>query len=87
MSAEIKYNGETLETLNDGEYVTLHTKDMKMEDDIRVEVEEDSLPIEVSTADEMSALLDTAPVGAIYKYVGETTDTYENGTKYELCEE
>lgn len=44
------------------------------------------LAIEVSTADEMSELLDTAPVGAIYKYVGETTDTYENGTKYELCE-
>lgn len=44
------------------------------------------LPIEVSTADEMTALLNTAPVGAIYKYVGETTDTYENGTKYELCE-
>lgn len=44
------------------------------------------LPIEISTEAEMSALLDTAPVGAIYKYVGETTDTYENGTKYELCE-
>lgn len=44
------------------------------------------LPIEISTAAEMTALLDTAPVGAIYKYVGETTDTYENGTKYELCE-
>ena len=40
MSAEIKYNGETLETLNGGEYVTLHTKGKTMEDDIRFEVEE-----------------------------------------------
>ena len=54
---------------------------------VNVPIPEDSpLAIEVSTADEMSALLDTAPVGAIYKYVGETTATYENGTKYELCE-
>ena len=54
---------------------------------VNVPILEDSpLAIEVSTADEMTALLDTAPVGAIYKYVGETTDTYENGTKYELCE-
>ena len=40
MPAEIKYNGETLETLNGGEYVTLHTKGQMMEDDIRVEVAE-----------------------------------------------
>lgn len=54
---------------------------------VNVPIPEDSpLPIEISTEAEMSALLDTAPVGAIYKYVGETTDTYENGTKYELCE-
>lgn len=55
---------------------------------VNVPIPEDSpLAIEVSTADEMTALLDTAPVGAIYKYVGTTTDKYENGTKYELCEE
>lgn len=45
------------------------------------------LPIEISTEAEMTALLNTAPVGAIYKYVGTTTDKYEHGTKYELCEE
>ena len=38
--ATITYKGETLETLNGGEYVTLHTKGKTMEDDIRVEVEE-----------------------------------------------
>lgn len=49
--------------------------------------EDSPFPIEVSTEAEMTALLETAPVGAIYKYMGETTDTYENGVKYELCEE
>lgn len=42
MSAEIKYKGETVETLNGGEYITLHTKDKIMDDDIRVEVAEES---------------------------------------------
>lgn len=40
MSATITYKGETLETLNGGEYVTLHTNGKTMEDDIRVEVAE-----------------------------------------------
>lgn len=40
--AAITYKGETLETLNGGEYVTLHTKGQMMEDDIRVEVAEES---------------------------------------------
>lgn len=41
-----------------------------------------SLPIEISTEAEMTALLETAPIGAVYKYVGESTDTYENGGLY-----
>ena len=40
------------------------------------------LPIEVSTEAEMTALLETAPIGAVYKYVGESTDAYENGGIY-----
>lgn len=40
--ATITYKGETLETLNGGEYVTLHTKGQMMEDDIRVDVAEGS---------------------------------------------
>lgn len=40
MSATITYKGEIVETLNGGEYVTLHTKDKALEDDIRVEVAE-----------------------------------------------
>lgn len=42
MSATITYKGEIVETLNGGEYVTLHTKDKALEDDIRVEVAEES---------------------------------------------
>lgn len=95
--ATMTYKGEILETLNGGEYAIIHTKGEVMEDDIRVDVsettvyipvnEDSSLPIEVSTEAEMTALLETAEVGSIYKYTGETTDKYENGTKYELCEE
>lgn len=44
--------------------------------------EDSPLPTEVATEDEMTALLSTAEVGAIYKYTGETTDTYENGALY-----
>ena len=40
------------------------------------------LPIEVSTEAEMNALLETAPVGAVYKYVGGTTAIYESGGLY-----
>lgn len=40
------------------------------------------LPIEISTEAEMTALLETAEVGAVYKYVGETTELYENGAWY-----
>lgn len=45
------------------------------------------LPIEISTEAEMTALLSTAEVGSVYKYTGETTDTYENGALYVVEEE
>ena len=41
-----------------------------------------ALPIEISTEAEMTALLETAEVGSVYKYVGESTDAYENGGLY-----
>lgn len=37
---------------------------------------------EILTEAEMTALLETAEVGSVYKYVGESTDTYENGGLY-----
>ena len=39
------------------------------------------MPIEVSTEAEMTALLGTAEIGSVYKYVGES-GTYENGALY-----
>lgn len=44
------------------------------------------LPTEISTEAEMEALLETAEVGSVYKYTGET-GTYENGAYYVLEEE
>lgn len=46
-------------------------------------------PIEVSSEAEMNAILynaTEASIGMIYKYVGETTSTYEYGTLYILSE-
>lgn len=40
------------------------------------------LPIEVADETSMAMLLESAEVGAIYKYTGETTDTYEKGSLY-----
>lgn len=45
------------------------------------------LPIEVATEAEMTALLTSGEIGGVYKYTGETTDTYENGALYVLEEE
>ena len=40
-------------------------------------------PVEVSSEAEMTAILESATAeGGIYKYVGTTTDTYENGALY-----
>ena len=48
---------------------------------VNVNVADNPLPIEVSTEAEMNALLETAEVGSVYKYTGET-GTYENGALY-----
>ena len=39
-------------------------------------------PIEVATEREMNTLVTTAKVGTVCKYIGTTTDTYENGGLY-----
>ena len=49
--------------------------------DVIYEITNSPLPIEISTEVEMTALLETAEIGSIYKYTG-TTGTYENGTLY-----
>ena len=47
-----------------------------------VNVADIALPIEIHTEDEMNSLLTTGDVGAIYKYVGDTTDNYEHNKMY-----
>ena len=50
------------------------------------ETEDSPMPVEVESMAEMVALLDTAPIGAIYKYVGEADDVYEYGELYIVCD-
>lgn len=48
------------------------------------------LPMEVVSEEQMSELLLNATsesVGAVYKYIGETTEAYENGALYIIAEE
>lgn len=44
------------------------------------------LLIEVATEAEMDALLETAVIGSVYKYTGETTDTYETDALYKCTD-
>lgn len=44
----------------------------------------DSIPIDVSTAAAMTALLVAANVGKVYKFTGTTDATYINGDLYEV---
>lgn len=45
------------------------------------EIVDSPLPAEIATEEEMTALLETAEVGSVYKYAGES-GTYENGALY-----
>ena len=40
------------------------------------------VPIEVASEGEMEAALAGSAIGAVYKYTGETTDTFEQGALY-----
>ena len=46
-----------------------------------------AVPVEVSTAAAMTALLVAANVGKVYKFTGTTDDTYTNGDLYEVVSE
>lgn len=45
------------------------------------------IPIEVSSIEQMDALLVAENIGKIYKYVGETNEKYTNGALYQISEE
>lgn len=46
-----------------------------------------AVPIDVSTADEMTALLIADNVGKVYRFTGTTDSTYTNGDLYEVVNE
>lgn len=48
--------------------------------------EDSPLPPEFTTEAEMTAFLETSPVGSVCKYTGNTIDTYENGVLYIVSE-
>lgn len=50
-------------------------------EEVLISVPDSPLPVDVSTEAEMNELLNTAPTGAIYRYMG-TTGIYENGELY-----
>lgn len=90
MSTKIEYNGSIVATVEGGNTATLPVKGKEMETDILVtvpEAEDSAVPIEVATEAEMTALLESGEVGGVYKYVGESTDAYENGALYVLEED
>jgi hypothetical protein len=84
--ALIKYNGETLTEIFEGQKVVLHTNGHDLDGDIEINGvggggTDSPLPIEISSESAMNALLATAAVGSVYKYRG-TSGTYENGALY-----
>ena len=87
MALRIKYKGKTIATAQNGQTVEVDSKGHKFTENMFVESYGGggALPIEISAEAEMTALLSTAEVGSVYKYVGET-GTYENGALY-LVEE
>ena len=70
----------TADTLNKG--VTAHNASGELIVGTNEDISDSPLPIEISNETEMKALLTTADMGAVYKYVGDTTDTFEHGGLY-----
>jgi hypothetical protein len=87
------YNGFT-RVGKAGQDITLYVKGKKLVTDIVVYSgiygADYPFPPEISTAAEMDNILEEATdelIGAIYKYIGATTSTYEHGAIYTVVEE
>lgn len=93
-STTITYNGATIAALGGGQSATLKCAGLKMESDVVVNMDGEAggtvnpyLPIGVSSANEMDAIIESATskiVGSVYKYMGESNEVYENGGFYIL---
>lgn len=89
MKIDISYNGNSIAQLEGGDTATIECAGHKMEHNLIVivpEIVDSPLPIEISTEAEMTALLETAEVGSVYKYTG-ATGTYESDVLYVVEEE
>lgn len=92
----VEYDGAVVATIENGNKATIPIAGKKMKTDIVITVPEaesggdsgidSALPVEVSTAADMDALLELGDVGGIYKYVGESTEVYERNALYILEE-
>lgn len=76
-------------TSKDG--VTLHTANKYVDEDLSITLDESLLgsngtPIELATSEEMQAVLVVENIGKIYKFVGETNETFTNGNLYQVME-
>lgn len=75
-------------TSKDG--ITLKTKDTYIREDISIVVDESilggGLPIEVSSTEEMNAMLVETNIGKVYKYTGETTEEFIKDEIYIVVE-
>ena len=80
---EIIYNNSDLQLPEpSGTYNITANGTYNIKDYASVEVELPDVIIEVSTANEMNALLVEDNVGNVYRYVGTTDATYTNGSLY-----
>ena len=71
---------------NNVEYISCKSADVDGVQRLFIDNDDKSKPIEISTTEEMDALLVTANIGKIYKFVGTTDEKYINGDIY-LVEE
>ena len=68
--------------------ITLNTKQTLVDDDIKIKLSKNIFgnPVDIATNEEMQSVLVSANVGKIYKYVGETNETFTNGNLYQVTE-
>lgn len=79
MSKNIKIGNKTF---NNVEYISCKCADVDGVQRLFIDNDDKSKPIEISTSEEMDALLIASNVGKIYKFVGTTDEKYVNGDIY-----
>ena len=83
MSKNVKIGNKIF---NNVEYISCKRADVDGVQCLFIDNDDKSKPIEISTTEEMDALLVVSNIGKIYKFVGTTDEKYINGDLY-LVEE